>query len=118
MKLKTLVTTVVTSSLALLPGVAFAQLGNVGVDNVGVLKGNNLAGTVGNIVKILLMLAGLVAVIYLIYGGVKYITSQGEEEAAEEGKRVILYAIIGLIVIGISAVIVNYIVTAIFASQA
>ena len=48
------------------------------------------------------------AVIAIIYGGVKYITSAGDEKNAEQAEHIILYAIIGLIVISLAVVIVNF----------
>ena len=63
------------------------------------------------IVKWLLSLVGTVAVISLLYGGFLYITSQGEENKAEQAKTIILYSVIGLIIIGLSAVIVNVVIS-------
>jgi hypothetical protein len=77
----------------------------------GTLGGNDLVGAVVFIVNWLLVLAALAALVFLIIGGIRYIVSQGEEEAAEKAKNTILYAIIGLIVIGLSAVVVNFIVS-------
>ncbi|MCD6422400.1 hypothetical protein J7L13_03590 [bacterium] len=51
--------------------------------------------------------AGLVAVFYLVYGGYLYITSGGGEQA-ENAKKTILNAIIGLVVILIAFAIVNF----------
>lgn len=62
------------------------------------------------IVKWLLSLTGTVAVISLLYGGFLYITSQGEENKAEQAKNIILYSVIGIIIIGISAVVVNVVI--------
>jgi len=52
--------------------------------------------------------AGLVAVFYLVYGGYLYITSGGGEQA-ENAKKTILNAIIGLVVIIIAFALVNFI---------
>ena len=65
-----------------------------------------------NVVNALLSLVGLAAAIFLIYAGVKYIASTGDEEEANQAKRQIIYAIIGLVVIGLSAVIVNIVLGA------
>jgi uncharacterized membrane protein YidH (DUF202 family) len=65
------------------------------------------------IVNVLLVLAALVAAIFLVIGGIRYITSQGDEEAADKAKNTILYSVIGLIVIGLAAALVNFIVGAI-----
>ncbi len=55
----------------------------------------------------LLWLAGSIAVIFLIIGGYRYLTSAGNEEAAEKGKKTLVTSIIGLVVIILSATIVR-----------
>ncbi len=62
------------------------------------------------IVNGLLVVAGIAASIYLVVGGVRYITSQGETAETEKAKNTILYALVGLIVIALSAAIVNFII--------
>lgn len=51
---------------------------------------------------------GLVALIYIIIGGYSYLVSSGNEEQAEKGKKTILYAIIGLVVVVSAWAIVNF----------
>jgi high-affinity K+ transport system ATPase subunit B len=58
-------------------------------------------------------LAAVIAVIFVIIGGVRYITSQGDEDAALLAKNTIIYSILGVIVIALSAVIVNFLLDAI-----
>lgn len=53
----------------------------------------------GNVVNWLAVGAGTVAFIFLIIGGYAYITSLGNEEKAEQGKKTLIYAIIGFILI-------------------
>ncbi len=69
-----------------------------------------LIPAITGIVNALLALAALIAAIFVVIGGVRYITSQGDEDAAASAKNTILYAAIGLIVIALSAVLVNFIV--------
>lgn len=69
-----------------------------------------LIPSVLNIVNGLLVVAGIAASIYLVMGGVRYITSQGDDGQTEQAKNTILYAMIGLIVIGLSAAVVNFII--------
>lgn len=74
--------------------------------------GTNLQTVIANIINIAMMAAGLVAVIYLVIGGFRYVTSGGNAEQIEGAKATILNAIIGLIVIFISFLLVNYILRA------
>lgn len=49
--------------------------------------------------------AGLVAVVFIIYGGIKYITSQGDPGKARSAMQTIVYAVVGLIVVLMAAAI-------------
>lgn len=73
-------------------------------------SGSGLMSAIRTIINVLLIFASLVAVIMIIYGGVRYIISRGDEDEAAAAKNTILYAVIGLIVIGLSAAIVNFVI--------
>jgi hypothetical protein len=47
----------------------------------------------------------------LLYGGYLYISSQGDESSVTKAKSILLYSIIGIILIGLSAVIVNTVIS-------
>ncbi len=53
-------------------------------------------------------IAGLVAVIFIIIGGVKYMTSTGEPGKVQTAQKTILYAVIGLVICALAFVIVNF----------
>ena len=65
------------------------------------------------VVNALLTLVGVIAVVFVIIGGVRYITSQGDESAAAQAKLTIIYALLGIVVIILSAVIVNLVIDSI-----
>lgn len=75
--------------------------------------GGGLLTAIRTIINILLILASLVAVIMIVYGGVRFVISRGDEDEAATAKNIILYAVIGLIVIGLSAAIANFVIGAI-----
>lgn len=64
------------------------------------------------IVNFALSFLGLVATIMIIYGGVLYVTSGGEEDATSKGKKVIMYAAIGIVIILASFALVNTLLNA------
>jgi len=101
---------VMAIAILLMAGTASAQLPKDVNDVAGKaeLSITDLETGLKNIINAVLGLVSAVAVMALIYGGIKYITSLGNEDDAAKAKRVILYAIIGLIVIALSAVIVNF----------
>lgn len=61
------------------------------------------------IIDILLRLAGVAAVIFVMYGGFRYITSQGEPEATNHARSIIIGAVVGLIVAILAIVIVSFV---------
>lgn len=50
---------------------------------------------------------GLLAVLMIIYGGILYITASGEPDKADKGKKIIMYAIVGIVIILLSFALVN-----------
>lgn len=73
----------------------------------------SLIQAITSIVNALLALAAVIAAIFVIIGGVRYVTSQGDEDASVAAKDTVLYAVVGIIVIALSAVLVNFIIDAI-----
>ena len=66
---------------------------------------NNIIHTVINLLS---ALVGIVAVIMIIVGGFRYITSGGNDTSVTSAKNTILYAIIGLVVVALAQVIVRF----------
>lgn len=60
--------------------------------------------------SILLPLVGTICLLFIILGGYRYVTSGGDQEAAESGKKMISNAVIGLVIIIFSYIIVNLVV--------
>lgn len=72
----------------------------------GVAASGSLTDLIFKVIQFLLLLAGIIAVLMLIIGGFWYLTSAGNEEQAEKGRKAIINAIIGLVVIILSYAIV------------
>jgi hypothetical protein len=66
---------------------------------------NNIIHT---IVNLLSAIVGVVAVIMIIVGGFRYITSGGNDTSVTSAKNTILYAIIGLVVVALAQLIVRF----------
>ena len=60
-----------------------------------------------NIIEILVTLAGILAAIFFVWGGVGYITSSGNPENLEKSKKTIFYSAIGLAISLGAYVLVN-----------
>jgi hypothetical protein len=121
---------VLSLSLLICAGIAapaFAQTAQDQINN-GLCTGSNLqftdnpgacssAGTdattqinhiVHTIVNLLSAIVGIVAVIMIIVGGFRYITSGGNDTSVTAAKNTILYAVIGLVVVALAQVIVRF----------
>ena len=79
--------------------------GNVG----GLIGSSTVFEVVAIVLKWLLTLAGVVATVFIIIGGYQYITAAGNEEASEKGKKTLVNAIIGVVVVVLSMAIVTII---------
>lgn len=64
-----------------------------------------------NVVNVLLFLIGAIAVIMIIIGGLRYVTSNGDASATKGAKDTILYAVIGIIVAILAYAIVNFVIS-------
>ena len=71
----------------------------------------NLTELVNNIINTLLFITGMVAVIMIVIGGLRYVTSNGDSNQASQAKNTILYAVIGLVVAIMAYAIVNFVIT-------
>jgi hypothetical protein len=60
-----------------------------------------------NVLNLLLSIFGVLAIIALIIGGGTYLTAYGDEKKIDSGKRIITYAIIGIVVALAAIVIVR-----------
>lgn len=69
---------------------------------------NDMITTVINIFS---LVVGIAAVIMIIVGGLKYITSSGDSGNVSGAKNTILYAIIGLVVVALAQVIVRFVLS-------
>ena len=133
-KMKRIVLSLVASAAILLPAAVPAVAHAATFDPAGGLNcGTNIelseTGTcattgdgdatskVNNAVSLALNLfsavVGIIAVVMIIVGGVKYITSGGDSGNVTSAKNTILYAIIGLVIAFLAFAIVNWVLGAI-----
>ena len=73
----------------------------------------NFDSAILNMTNWVLGFVGAIAVLALIWGGINYATSAGSEDQARNGKQTIKYALLGLVIAGISWALVNVVVTTI-----
>ena len=69
-------------------------------------------GVFRQITDTILYIVGIIAVIMLIWGGIRYVVSGGDAKKVTDAKNTILYAIIGLIISFLAYAIVRFVVNA------
>lgn len=67
----------------------------------------NLAKTITNAFSVVI---GAAAVIMILFGGFRYITSGGDSGRVGSAKNTLIYAIVGLIIVALAQVIVHYVI--------
>lgn len=55
------------------------------------------------------VVATLIALAFLIYGGIKWITSGGDKSAVEGARNMIVAALVGLVIVFLSYLILNFV---------
>lgn len=79
--------------------------------NCKTAPGKTLNETIASVINILSLIGGILAVIFIIVSGFKYITSAGKQESVAGAKKTLVYAVIGLVVIALAQVIVRFVLS-------
>ena len=74
-------------------------------------------GAFRQITNTILYIVGVIAVIMLIIGGIRYVISGGDAKKVTDAKNTVLYAIIGLIIAFLAFAIVNFVITSLPSSS-
>lgn len=102
------------------PVLAFAKEGDVLVNpcpeqepfrGLCRITGAGFGPFVGNMVNAIMIIAALVALGFLLYGGIKWIMSEGDKTAVETARQTIVGAIIGLVIVFLSYFILSIILS-------
>ncbi len=62
-----------------------------------------------NVLNVLTVIIGLIAVIMIIVGGTKYITSGGDSGKAGSARSTIISAVVGLVIVALAQIIVQFV---------
>lgn len=87
----------------LCPQGQFSPLCPLGEDSIG--------GILGTIITFIFVVAIIIALVFLIYGGLKWVVSGGDKGKVEEARGTIIAAVIGLVVVFLSYLILNFVLS-------
>jgi len=79
---------------------------------------DTLDNALSTILKGIILVLGIVAVIFIVIGGVNYMTSSGDSNKVKKAKDTILYAVIGLIICALSFAIVQFVIDGLLSNKA
>jgi cytochrome bd-type quinol oxidase subunit 2 len=72
-------------------------------------NGTDVNSLLKTIINILSLLVGAIAVIMIIIGGFRYVTSAGNDSNTAAARKTIMYALIGLVIVALAQVIVHFV---------
>ena len=94
---------------AVLAGLAETSGLNSAAAGTGLIKETDTNKLIAGIINSLLAFLGMLFTLLIIYGGFKWMTSQGKGEQVDEAKKIIQSSTIGLAVVVFSYVIVWFV---------
>ncbi|HMH70199.1 MAG TPA: hypothetical protein VK502_02275 [Candidatus Saccharimonadales bacterium] len=88
----------------------FKQCGSNSTSAVCGAQKDSASGMITNVINTLLYVLGMIAVIMIVIGGIRYTTSNGDSSSTKAAKDTVLYSVVGLIIAMLSFAIVNFVV--------
>lgn len=102
-------------------GLAIVMLANVILNSIRIALGVNLSQNcatsqcvdpgqmVNSAIQWVIGVSGFVSAIFVVYGGITYMSSAGEPGKLQKAKQMIIYALIGLAIVALSEAIVVFV---------
>ena len=106
-------------SYVFFPSLAYAQVTVNPCEKAGVFdlvcklggtQGKSVGGVLSGFIFLFFTIAAIIAIIYLIYGGIKWIMSKGEKTEVEAARNHIIAAITGLIMVFLAFFLINFVI--------
>ena len=107
---KKILTTTIFSFIVVLPTVVSAAERAFENPLTGKSQPISLASAVGLIVRGILGVSGILAMIFIIIGGIRIIAAHGNEEQFKKGTQTLLWSVVGLAVAFVGYVLVGAVV--------
>jgi cytochrome bd-type quinol oxidase subunit 2 len=79
------------------------------VEGQGQEAATNVSTLLARVINIFSIVVGVIAVIMIIIGGLKYITSGGDSGNVSSAKNTIIYALVGLVIVALAQFIVRFV---------
>jgi len=73
------------------------------------LEAESIPELAGDMIRGMLGVTGAIALFMLVWGGITWMTSGGNSNRVEQGKQTIVWSILGIIIIFMSYIILNFV---------
>ncbi len=71
---------------------------------------SELSSTITKLVNIISAVVGIASVVMIMFGGFRYITAGGDASKISTAQQTIIYALVGLVVVGFAQVLVRFVI--------
>jgi uncharacterized membrane protein YidH (DUF202 family) len=89
----------------------FGGIGSEEFANQAGLGTADLPSTIASIIRTILGFLGIVAVVIILFGGFKWMTSGGNEDKVAEAKKLMISGVIGLVIVLSAFAIASFVIT-------
>ena len=69
----------------------------------------SVADLLTTVIKLISWIVGVLSVIMIIVGGMKFVVSNGDANSAKSARMTIIYALVGLVIAALAQVLVNFV---------
>src|SRR5680860_387767 len=73
------------------------------------LNADKFGGLIGVVINVIFVVAVIIALLYLIYGGIRWIMSQGDKSKVQDARNHIVAAVLGLVIVFLAYFIITII---------
>ncbi len=74
------------------------------------MSNTSLPSVVGNVIKVILGLTGTIALIFIIWGGIKWMVSKGDSSKIADARKLMVAGVIGLAIIAAAYAISDFVI--------
>ena len=102
--------------VGLLSGTTMTEV-SVSGETVRMIKVEQPEAMIGSTIQWVVGIAGVIALIFVVYGGISYLTSSGDPVKSVRARNVLLYAAIGLTIVAIAEIITGFVTSKMLESK-
>ena len=87
-----------------------SSLLNSATKNSGMSTSTTVPQIIGSVIRVILSVSGTVALIFIIWGGIKWMISKGKEDSIKEARKLMTSGMIGIAIIAAAYAITDFVI--------